>query len=219
MNKLFFLFFILLSACTANRDRFAEFNNQTEGHIFRAGEHALVKENYTEAIKNLEALEVQFPLGLHAEQAKLDSIYAYYQHEDFPLALEAAKRFIHLYPRGQHVDYAYYMQGVINFETGWNWVQRRLPYNRAQHDLLVFKQAFNDFDTLIRLFPRSIYKADAQKRIIYIRNTLAQNELEIAQFYLKKKAYAAAKERAVFITGYYPDTPQAVQAAHIIKKY
>lgn len=210
------LFFVLLSACASNKDRFAEFNHQSEGRIFSAAEHALAKGNDTEAIKNLEALDAQYPFSQYSEQAKLDIIYAYYQHEDLPAAVQAAERFIRLYPRGEHVDYAYYMRGVINFETGWNWTQRRLPYHRAQHDTALFQQAFNHFNDLIRLFPHSIYRADARQRMIYIRNTLAQNELEIARFYMRKKAYTAAKERAVFIIEKYQGTPQVSEALKII---
>lgn len=218
MNKIWItLFFILLSACASNKDRFAEFNNQSEERIFSAAEHALAKSNDTEAIKSFEALEAQHPFGQHAEQAKLDIIYAYYQHEDFPEAAQAAERFIRLYPRGEHVDYAYYIKGIINFETGWNWTQRRLPYHRAQHDTALFQQAFNNFKELIDLFPHSIYRADARQRMIYIRNILAQNELEIARFYIQKKAYPAAKERAVFIIEKYQGAPQVAEALKIIE--
>jgi len=217
MNKVCMaLFFILLSACASNKDRFAEFNNQSEEQIFSAAEHALARGKDTEAIKNFEALDAEYPFGQHTEQAKLDVIYAYYQHEDFPAAAQAAERFIRLYPRGKHVDYAYYMRGVINFETGWNWAQRRLPYNRAQHDIVLFQQAFNNFKDLINLFPRSVYRADARQRMVYIRNTLAENELEIARFYMRKKVYLAAKERAVFIVEKYQGAPQVREALRIM---
>lgn len=211
------LFFILLSACASNKDRFAEFNNQSEERIFSAAEHALAKGNDTEAIKNFEALDAEYPFGRHSEQAKLDIIYAYYQHEDLPAAAQAAERFIQLYPRAEHVDYAYYMKGLIHFETGWNWTQRRLPYNRAQHDIVLFQQAFNNFKDLIHLFPRSVYGADARQRMIYIRNILAQNELEIATFYMRKKAYSAAKERAVFVIEKYQGAPQVKEALKLLE--
>lgn len=215
----FILFFsALIPACSTEKDRFAEFRNQNEARIFSEGEHALAKGDYTQAIKNFEALEVEFPFGSYTEQAKLDIIYAYYKHEDSPAALDAAKRFIQLYPRGAHVDYAYYMIGVINFENGWNWVQRHLPDDRAQHDLIQFQEAFNNFKELIRLFPHSIYRADAHTRMIYIRNTLARNEIQIAEFYLRKKAYAAARERAMYVIEKYQGAPQVNEALKIIAK-
>ena len=45
-------------------------------------------------------------------------------------------------------------------------------------------------------YPASDYAADAQQRLIYLKNRLASYENVVAQFYLERDAYVAALNRA-----------------------
>ncbi len=74
------------------------------------------KEQYSGAVKRLEALESMYPFSDYAEDAELTLIAAYYKNEDYPSTVAEADRFVHLYPRAKRVDYAYYMKGLANFQ-------------------------------------------------------------------------------------------------------
>ena len=67
-------------------------------------------------MKHFEGLDALFPLTDNAEQSQLDLIYAYYMSGDAASAAASAERFTHLYPRSEHVDYAYYMKGIADFD-------------------------------------------------------------------------------------------------------
>lgn len=193
-----------------------QYKGQSAQQIFNTGEQALAKKKYDKATKSFEALNAMYPFGDYSEQAQLDLIYAYYKNDDSASALATADRFIRLYPRSEHVDYAYYMKGLINYGRSESWLQRMFPTNPADRDLSYMREAFSDFDTLVQLFPNSRYAADARQHMVYIRNILAQHEVNVANFYLLRKAYVAAANRASSVVENYQGTPQVLPALSIM---
>lgn len=208
---------LILSACapTTTEQRYKGMSAEA---IFLHGEKALSKKKYTEAAKDFEGLEALYPFDPNAEQGQIDLMYAYYKNGDPASALAAADRYIHLYPQNPNVEYAYYMKGLVNFDRGRNWLQKQFDVSPAENDLNYLRQSYADFNLLILHFPHSKYSPDAQKRMIYIRNTLAQSELNAASFYFKQKAYVAAVNRASNVVEHYQGAPQVVDALVIMVK-
>ena len=56
--------------------------------------------------------------------------------------------------------------------------------------------AFDDFQVLLQKYPSSRYAGDAWQRMVYIRNRLAEHELHVVDFYVRRGAYMAAAKRA-----------------------
>lgn len=218
---LFFACFLVLVLFGCASDKgFDKFKNMTAQQILTLGETNLEKHNFSEATKNFEALDALYPFDLATEQGQLDTIYAYYKNDDFDLAAVAANRYIHLYPRGKHTDYAYYMKGLASFERGRTWLQRIYPSGVEQRDLAYVREAFVDFNDLVRIFPESIYAKDARVRMIYARDLLAQHEFNIANFYFERKAYVAAANRASYIVRHFEGAEQVAPSLKImIKSY
>jgi len=52
--------------------------------------------------------------------------------------------------------------------------------------------------------------------MIYLRNLLAEGELGIANFYMKRKAYIAAIGRAKYVIEHMPNTPQTPYALSLL---
>jgi outer membrane protein assembly factor BamD len=152
--------------------------------------------DFQTAIKNLETLEARFPFDPYAKQAQLDIAYAYYKFDEPESAISAINRFMRLHPRDPHIDYVYYLKGLINFNRGTGFLDSWIQHDPAQHDADVMLNAFNDFSTLVRRFPNSHYAGDSHQRMIYLRNKLAQKEINIAEFYLKRDTWLSAANRA-----------------------
>ena len=204
MNNLFFilifLYLYILTGCAGKYiDPYQTYRGRDSVALFTAGERALAKKYYTEAIKNFEALDAIYPFSLHAQKAQLDIIYAYYKNKDITSAIAAADRYIRLYPRGFHIDYAYYMRGIINFSLGLSWIQQLAGVNLAPRDVSTLQKSYKDFATFVAMLPHSPYVPDALERMKYIQNLVAQREIMIAQFYLKQRAYVAAANRAAYV--------------------
>jgi outer membrane protein assembly factor BamD len=212
--------FALSSACShwfgKDDDDMGPFKGMTAKQLFTESKKSLDKEQYSEAIKRLEAMETMYPFSDYAEQAELDLIYAYYQKEDYPSCAATAERYIHLYPRSNQVDYGYYMKGLANFQQTRGGLAKMLPIDESWRDPGSQSQAYADFATLVQKFPTSKYKSNALQRMIHLRNMFAQRELNAAREYYERRKYVAAIERAGYLVKTYQQAPSSQGALEVI---
>lgn len=207
INSSIILLFILLSACTTTSDPAESYKGESATQIFNGGEDALRDKSYSEAIKRFEALNVQYPFSKNTETAELHLIYAYYMSNDYPATEAAADRFIHAHPMGAHVDYAYLLRGLANYYQNMGVFEHLFAVDFATRDLTQIKKSFSDFSTLVNRFPNSPYAPAAEQYMIYLRNVLANHQLEVAQFYYKHGAYVASANRASIVIENYEGSP------------
>jgi outer membrane protein assembly factor BamD len=208
----------LLASCSTTQDPSTAYKNETAQQIFNEGEKALRDHNYQEAIKRYEALDVQYPFGSHIKISQLHSIYAYYMSSDYASAEAAADRFIHAYPTDPHADYAYFMRGLSKYNQNLGVLERLFTVDLAGRDLTQVKKSFKDFSDLIYLYPHSYYVPAAHQYMVYLRNMLANHELEVARYYYIKKAYIAAANRATLIVRHYEEAPAVPEALVVMAK-
>ena len=194
------------------------YRGQTAKQLFISAESALAKGDYHTATERFDALEILYPFGKYSERAHLSIIYAYYKSGDMPAAITAADRYIRLYPASRHIDYAYYIKGVANFEQDRGTLQRYIRTDLAERDPGTSRQAFEDFSQLIRLYPESEYVPDARQRMIYIRNLLARYEMHVGRYYYCRGAYVAAINRASNVLQHYRRSPSTLDALDLMAK-
>ena len=188
--------------------------------LYNRSHSFLVAGNYSGAARAFQRLIARFPSGPYSEQAQLDMAYSQYKDNQPDDALSTVNRFIKTYPANPHVDYAYYLRGLINFDRTSGVVERYIKRDGAQsrRDQGYNLQAFDDFSELSRRFPDSAYTADARQRMIYLRNVLAQYEINVAEFYLRNKAYVGAANRAQYVIEHYQQAPQTGDALAILSR-
>jgi outer membrane assembly lipoprotein YfiO len=211
-----FVCLFLLTACATKDHSPDSFKQFTSKQILAQGEQALSKKNYDDAIKCFEAIDALYPFDQEVKQGQLDVIYAYYKAGNYPAALAAASRYIHLYPEDSSVDYAYYMKGRINFDRDQTLLQKTSWWKTEELDVSNLNSAYVDFSELLVKFPGSKYAKDARRRMIYICNIAAEHELRIAKFYLDRKAYVAAINRASNLVKHYGRALQVKEALQIM---
>jgi outer membrane protein assembly factor BamD len=212
---------ICLSACSAVTTTPSEkYQSQSAEQIFKAAEKALNEHEYRNAVEHFEALDTLYPFGPYAERAQLDLMYSYYKAEEPAATAATAERFIHLYPRSGYVDYAFYMKGLADFDQDRGWLQHYVHTDLSQRDPGTERRAFDDFSTLIKLFPHSRYADDAKHHMVYLRNLFAGHELSVAQYYYRRGAYIAAANRANMVVQHFQGTSVMPDAlAMMVKAY
>lgn len=204
-----------LSGCGPKKD---PYQDMTAQQIYQQGKQAALKKNYPQAIKDFDTLEARYPYGEYTDKGQLALIHAYANGNEEASALAAADRFIRMHPRHPNVDYAYYMKGVINYNENFSLAFETLPLDRSLRDSEFAQSAFDDFKTLIEKFPNSKYAPDARKRMIVLREQLANHELHIAKYYLRQGADLAAANRAGYLVNQYPRTRAVPEALSIMYK-
>ncbi|MDE0191059.1 MAG: outer membrane protein assembly factor BamD [Gammaproteobacteria bacterium] len=188
----------------------------TQQALYEEAQRSLGSGNYTDSIVRLERLEARFPFGAFAEQAQLELIYAHHMVGEHDSTLAAADRFIRLHPQHPKVDYAYYMRGLSSLAQDRGIFRRFLGTDISRRDITNIKQAFAYFNELVTDFPGSTYAKDARQRMIYIRNVLAAHELNVATYYLGRRAFVAAANRARYVIENFSQTTAAPDALAVL---
>jgi len=186
--------------------------------LYSEARDAIADSNYTNAIKYLEKLDARYPYGRYAEQAQMELAYVYYKDDDQASSLAACDRFIKLHPKSRNVDYIYYLKGIVNFNEDLGLLGKLAGQDQSERDPKAARDAFDSFKELVTRFPNSKYTADAIARMKYLVNTLAEHEVHVADYYMRRGAYLAAANRAQYALVHYPQAPADQEALFILVK-
>jgi outer membrane protein assembly factor BamD len=204
----------VLSACgTSPQDEYAKISPDK---LYADAKEDVSDGNYETAIKKLEKVEARASGTLLSQQAQIDLAYAYYKTNEKPQALAKLDRFIRLHPTSPALDYAVYLQGLINFNDDLGLFGRWANQDIAERDQQASKDAYESFRQLVDRFPNSKYAPDARLRMNHIVNTLASGEVRVAAYYLRRGAYLAAANRAQQAVKDYRQSPAIEEALWIM---
>jgi len=204
---------LVLAAC-GGRDRTAE--QLVPDKLYERGHRSMMAGDYRGAVRYYEALEARFPFSAQARQARLDVMYSYYKAREAESAVDAADQFIREDPTHPRVDYAWYIKGLVYFERSPNFLERWFNTDLTERPPQDVRRSFQAFQTLIERYPQSEYAHDARQRMIFLRNRLAEFEVHVADYYLRRAAYVAAVARARYCIENYDGAPAVRDALDIM---
>ena len=198
---------LMLGACSAfKEDPTADWS---ASKLYSEAKDELGLKNYEVAIQYFETLEARYPFGRYAQQAQLETAYAYYKYGEMDSAVAAVDRFLRLNPRHPYVDYAYYLRGLANFNRGTSIFNALIERDVDEMDPAPLESAFADF-------PNSTYAGDARKRLVFLRNMLAEYELHVADFYMRRGAYVAVVNRCTHVLRHYQGSEPIPRALEML---
>ncbi len=174
--------------------------------MYAEAKQALRAGNMGRAERYYRRLIARFPFGPYTEQSQMELAYVQFRQAKGEEAQSTLNRFIRTYPTHPHIDYAYYLRAVVNFESGSLLLDRLARIDSTQRDQSALRQSFNDFAELIRRYPSSRYAADARQRMVYLRNQMARHEINVAKYYLRRNAWIAASKRGQYVLEFYPQS-------------
>ena len=207
---------LLLSGCSSTpQDKAADWS---PNKIYSEAKDELNSGSYEKAIALFEKLEGRAAGTPLAQQAQLDKAYAQYKSGEAAQAIATLDRFIKLHPASPALDYALYLKGLVNFNDNLGLFSSLTRQDLAERDQKAAKESFESFKDLVTRFPASRYTPDANLRMAYIVNTLAQYEVHVARYYYSRGAYVAAINRAQLALSDYQDVPAIEEALFIIIK-
>lgn len=205
---------LALSGCKGSRERTLQ--RQGPEKLYQQARSQLRSYDFNNAIKTYEALTARFPFTNEARQSRLDLIYAYYKAGESESAIDAAETFVRENPTHPRVDYAWYVRGLVDFERTPNIMERVFRVDLSERPPTTARKSFNAFKTVVEQYPKSDYAHDARKRMIYLRNRLADYEVHVASYYLRRGAYVAAAQRAKGAIEQYDGAPATREALAIL---
>jgi outer membrane protein assembly factor BamD len=206
----------LLSACSSFREDPTE--KWSPNKIYTEAKDELRSGAYEKAIGLFEKLEGRAAGTPLAQQAQLEKAYAQYKSAEQAQALATLDRFIRLHPASPALDYALYLKGLVTFNDDLGMLSFLTRQDLSERDQKAAKESFESFRELVARFPESRYAVDAQSRMVYIVNSLAQYEVHVARYYFRRGAYVAAISRAQLAVTDYQNVPAIEEALYIIHR-
>ena len=138
----------------------------TAEEFLSTGQKQMSSGDWVGAIETYKKLLGRFPYGRSAEQAQLDTAYAYFKNDEPALTVAAAGRFIQMHPTHPNVDYAFYLKGLALFEPPDSLFDSLSGYNPANNDIGPVREAFVPSRDLIGRFPATGPAPDPANRWI-----------------------------------------------------
>lgn len=206
----------LLAGCaTEKKDPTAGWS---PNRIYSEAKDELSANNFEKAVSLYEKLEGRAAGTPLAQQAQLEKAYTHYKAAEQAQAIATLDRFMKLHPASPAYDYALYLKGLVTFNDNLGIFSFLTRQDLSERDQKAAKESFEAFRELATRFPDSKYTPDAQARMTYIVNALAQYEVHVARYYFTRGAYVAAANRAQSALTEYQNVPAAEEALSILAR-
>jgi outer membrane protein assembly factor BamD len=205
---------VALSGCKTRDGREGPMTDPQQ--VYERAARSLRNGDYPLAIRVYEALMARYPFAAETRQSRLDVIYAYYRAGESESAIDAADTFIRENPTHPRIDYAWYLKGLTDFERMPNFLERWFRVDLNQRPPTQARRSFASFATVVEQYPNSDYAHDARRRMVYLRNRLAEYEIAVAKYYVNRGAYVAASQRAKVAIEEFDGAPAVREALEIM---
>ena len=183
VTRLISILFILVSCSNIENDKKQAI--ETDVYIYKRA-LLLIKENdYKSALNEFENLLLNYPFSDLAVKSEITSAYSLYEDNQIEKAINKLNSFIEMNPTGELTIYAHYLLGMCYY----------IQTSQKGRDASLSLKAINYFQIIESKYPNSKYAKDAKLKILYLKNRLAENELAVGKFYLKKNASGSAIKR------------------------
>lgn len=166
--------------------------------LFNRGEEEFAHKKWAKARTYYSYLYENYPNDPLGRRGLLRVADTYYEQGDPVNLVEAQYKyrdFINRYPGSDRADYAMLQIGMVAFKQ----------MERPDRDQQKTHEAVDKLNDMIKAFPNSPLRVDAEKRLQDALDRLAMHELIVARFYMKRKSWDAAISRLNGVVDTYPN--------------
>ncbi len=195
-NTLLSLIILTLIACANNEESAEEEFINDLVRAYETAQTAVEAGNFRRAIGIFESIQSRFPFSDLSNQIQLELIYAYYKSNAKEQTIDQTEAFIRENPTSPKIDYALYIQALSYFDEEPDILEKTFRKDMNKRPPQDVEKAYSILDRLVSRYPASEYAADAELRMIYLKNRLAAYENIVADYYMRSGAYVAALNRA-----------------------
>jgi outer membrane protein assembly factor BamD len=178
--------------------------------LYAKGMAKLEKDNCTDAIKLFETLRSTYPFTSESVMAELRIADCEFKQQNWAQAAVRYKEFANNHSAHPDVDYATYRNALSTYKQIPKSVFILPPVH--ERDQAATKEALAKFRSFINSYPQSEHVKEAKKLLADCMRQLAEHELYVARYYLKKKKYAGTLARCQTVVDDYPESGMVPEA-------
>lgn len=175
-----------------------EFLNQTKEQLFQKAEDLYAAKKWSRARTYYSHIYENYPNDPLGRRSLLRVADTFYNQGDPVNLVEAQYKyrdFINRFPGSENADYAMLQIAMVSYKQ----------MEKPDRDQQKTREAHEKFSDMIKAFPNSPLRADAEKKLGDVLDRLAKHEHIIARFYMRRRSYPAAVQRLNFLIDTYPN--------------
>ena len=172
--------------------------------LYATGAQKLDRGQWNDATQYFDEVERQHPYSEWSRRSILMTAYARYQNNQYDDAVEAADRFISLYPGNPSTPYAYYLKAQCWFEQ----------IDDVGRDQGYTEQALAALNEVVKRYPNTSYAVDSRLKIDMVNDQLAGKEMTVGRWYLRQNQPIAAVGRFKTVVDRFQTTSHTPEALY-----
>lgn len=193
---------LAMAACNRGPRRFRpvvdpQLLRMTKEQVWDKAEDQFAKRNWARARTYFTYVYETFPNDVLGRRALLRIADAFYEQGDPVNLVEAQYKyrdFINRYPTSDQAAYATLQIAMCSYKQ----------MEKPDRDQQKTREALEKFDDMLRAYPNSPLKAEAETKRQEVLDRLARHEHIIARFYMKRGSWFAATQRLNYLIDQYP---------------
>ena len=184
----------LIISCSSKKNN--ETAEKNDHEIYETALSLSLSGKHDKAAIEFDNINLNFPYSKLAAKAEIMTAFSLYENNEIKKTIIKLQSFLEMNPSGEFSEYAHYLLAMCYY----------IQISNQGRDPNLSTKAINYFKIIISKYPNGKYAKDAKLKINYIKNALAQNELLIGVFYLRKNSPIAAIKRFKLIIENYKNT-------------
>jgi outer membrane protein assembly factor BamD len=170
----------------------------TKEQIFQKAEDQFNRKKWQRARTYYSHVYENFPNDPLGRRSLLRIADTFFNQNDPVNLVEAQYKyrdFINRFPGSENADYAMLQIAMVSFKQ----------MEKPDRDQQKTREALEKFNEMIRAFPRSALRPEAEKRMQEVNDRLARHEHLVAKFYMKRGSFLASVQRLNYLIDAYPN--------------
>jgi outer membrane protein assembly factor BamD len=166
--------------------------------LFERAEASYAKERWKSARTYYSHLYETYPNDPLGRRSLLRVADTFYEQGDPVNLVEAQYKyrdFINRYPTSEQADYAMLRIAMTAYKQ----------MEKPDRDQQKTREALEKFNDMLRTYPNSPLKAEAEQRRQEVLDRLARHEHMVARFYMKRGSWTSAVQRLNYLVDTYPN--------------
>jgi outer membrane protein assembly factor BamD len=197
--KIFARALLVVSICFACAAPATRKGDQPQDY-YEEGMTNFKNELWPEAMQSFANLKAKFPYSKFAALAELRLADIKFKNEKYLEAIDAYRLFVQYHPTHEEVGYAMYREALSHFkEIQEDWFFLPPSYEKDQTEV---DRAQRLLKEVIERYPKAEFRKDAEEKLRDCRMRLAQHDLYVARFYVRKHKWRGAAARFEIVRGY-----------------
>src|SRR5688572_18344978 len=166
--------------------------------LFQKGEEQFGRRKWQRARTYFSHLYETYPNDPLGRRSLLRIADTYYEQGDPVNLVEAQYKyrdFINRYPTSEQADYAMLRIAMCSFRQ----------MEKPDRDQQKTREALEKFEDMIKTFPKSPLRAEAEAKRQEVLDRLAKHEHMVARYYIKRGSYTSALQRLNYLVDTFPN--------------